>query len=278
MHKKWNEELQQLKLSPGQKEKMKAAMHDKLPVKKSYVHVIFPAFVAVALLLFMWGPDVPSSVTATTSYELFDGITLRIVIWLTFTQVLLVIAYIFGIFSIRHVKRWDDKPIVQKLRMLFSTWQGNVLGTFVLLALMAFCWGFTMALPHTIVAEAFFTLAFFCASATLLLYMTRNAYTTACPHCHAPFSRTQIVKLSFKANPTCPSCAQTMINDPKYAAVSSATYTWIPALMLLQYTSLYYWYVVFLFIAIGTFIVLYIVPYSIRYIEYDENDLPPPLW
>lgn len=278
MHKKWQQELQQMKLSTEQKEQMKAAMYKELPVKKSYVHVIFPTFVAVALLLFIWGPDAPSSLSTAANYELFDGITLRIVIWLTVSQLLLVISYMLSIFCIRNIKRWQHKSHIQKLRVLFSTWQGNVLGTFTLLAIMVLMWGTTLIVPHSLVAEGFFTVAFLLFVMTLTTYMTRNAFETKCPHCDMPFSRTQLVKLGFKTEPKCPSCKQSMVNDPKYAAVSSATYTWIPALMLMQYTTLYYWYVVFLFVAIGLFIILYIVPYSVHYVQHDDRDLPPPLW
>lgn len=274
MHKKWQQELNSIKLSSTQKERLKASMTTQVKPKQRNARIIFPVFVACALLFFMWGPSAPDSLTTATNKVVFESITLRIIIWLTIAQLLLVVTYIVGIICIRRVKRWEHRPTVQRLRTLFSTSFGNVIGTFTLLSFFALMWGVTIAFPHTLVAEAFFTAAILLFAIVTFTYFTRDHYKPSCPHCGVRYTRKQLVKLGFRTEPKCPTCAQKFTTAPHF----SGTYAWVPAMMLLQYTTLYYVYVVFLFITIGLFIIVYIIPYSTQYVEIGNDDLPPPLW
>lgn len=277
MHKQWKKELRNITLSDNQKAKIKTAMQQPHTHKKPLApRIIFPAFIVFALFFIIWKPNT-SGLSSAAEPIVFDEITLRIVIWLTISQLLLVIGYLFAITCIRHVKRWDNRPLIQRLRVLLNMWQGHVIGTLLLLAMMAVMWIVTLIVPNTLVAEAFFTMSFIVCFMSILTFLTRNALKTKCPHCDANYSRRQIFKLSWRTMPTCPACGEKMAPETP-AGASSSTYVWIPSLMLMQYTTLYYWYVVVLFIVFGAFIVLYIIPYSLQYVAKQKDDLPPPLW
>lgn len=277
MHKQWQNELRRITLSDEQKTTMKRVMHSQPTYKKPLApRIIFPAFVLLAIFLIIWKPSTSNFSSATNAIG-FESITLRIVIWLIVTQLLLGISYMFIILCIRHVKRWDNRPTIQALRTRLNTWQGNAVGTLLLLAVMAVMWIVTLIFPHTLVAEAFFTMSFIVCFMSILTYLTRKAKKGACPHCHTTFSYTQLLKLGFKTMPICPSCNENM--SPKtYHGADSASYVWVPILMLMQYTTLYYWYVVVLFIVCAIFIIVYILPYRTEYVPMQKNDLPPPLW
>ncbi|OCS91041.1 hypothetical protein [Caryophanon latum] len=277
MHKQWKKELRNITLSDSQKAKMKIAMQQPHTYKKPLApRIIFPAFIVFALFFIMWKPN-RSGLSSAAESIVFDDITLRIVIWLTISQLLLVIGYLFAITCIRNVKRWDNRPLIQRLRVLLNMWQGHVIGTLLLLAMMAVMWIVTLIVPNTLVAEAFFTMSFLFFFVSILTYFTRRANKGKCPYCNTYFSYRQLLKLGFKLTPICPICGEKMA--PKtYHGADSASYVWVPALMLLQYTTLYYWYVVALFVAGGLFIVLYILPYRTEYMPLQKDDLPPPLW
>lgn len=278
MRKQWQRELQQLKLSSTQKQNIKQAMQRKTNNKFSPLFIMYPSFAALACLcLFLaMNPTRHSATTIAAPYTI--NWSKEVILFMIMIQLLLVINYVLALLALHNTVRWQSLYPIQKLRHYFSTWYGHVVGTMLLLCVMASLWIGYMLLPSITVIHGYFTITFVLTVMLLLHQTTRKRTRNHCPNCQTPFTAKEAFKMSWRIHHLqCTHCQQQIYADAKKSS-ANLYFTFPLLLTILQFSTIHYLFSLSAIIILSIYITKYIVPYSTTYVVNQNDDLPPPLW
>ena len=121
----WKQELDQIKLTDVQKERMAERIKQpSIKRRKSFVPIIGPAFIILALFS-IWLTIQPQTnykiASPNTGKELlFQSLNLEITLWVTATLILMMGSYTLFIINCLKVKRWQRRPVIQKVQRMFK--------------------------------------------------------------------------------------------------------------------------------------------------------------
>ncbi|MFF5995376.1 hypothetical protein AAGS61_11615 [Lysinibacillus sp. KU-BSD001] len=282
---KWKQELNQLSLTKMQKEKMKQIVKQPLPKStknKSFVPIITPAFVLLALLL-VWLEVTPtgnSIHTATTDAEKTTNImTKEVIILLTFTMLLHTGAYLSVMFVALKVKRMQKYSIFRSLQYKIQHKQ--------LWLILACIFSTTLAIVFIVLNTTNVVMILQILVVVLLwvniccwqLLSTRDNERSVCPHCGVVYSRKEIWKKSFYGKfEKCSSCGEGAYVDRKKSQANFAIiYMGIPIAMFITNFGIPVWLSICYVIAYIVFTLIYIFPYT-TYFTKESEEQQPPLW
>ena len=116
--------MERLQLTDVQKKRMIAHVHSGgKRKKKSFVPIIGPAFVILAIFL-IWLNMQPQTNYKTASQDtmkelLFQPLNLEITLWVTATLILIMASYTLFILNCLKVQRWQHRPVIQKVQRMF---------------------------------------------------------------------------------------------------------------------------------------------------------------
>ncbi len=278
----WKRELDRLHLTEVQKERMVDRARTEEKKKKSYVAIIFPAFVAFAIFS-AWLAVQPSSgtirqTTATLEKAARDGITTEEVIWLTLTLALMMSAYTLAVFSLLKVKRWQKNAAVQQVIRNLQSYRI----VWVVISLLCFGFAITMIAANlvnpTTFLQFFFVIFLFFNTSFIQILLTRNAERARCPHCGVELTSKEMLKKSFMIyDARCNSCQKKMYYDRKKNNSSYLVHMMGGPLFPLMASVGIPWYIILGYGILYIIFTFSIMSYTIRFSTQSEEQQPP-LW
>ncbi|MGM9951644.1 MAG: hypothetical protein ACI33P_16025 [Lysinibacillus sp.] len=280
MQDNWKRELDKLHLTEVQKERMLSHAKSGEEKKKSYVAIIFPAFVALAVFL-AWLTVQPSDTmqqTAATMETAPSPMTMEKIIWLTLTLAMMMSAYTLAIFSLLKVKRWQNNEAVQ--RVIRNVQSHRII--WVVISLLGFGFGITLIavnLENPIVfLQCFFIIFLFFNTTFIQILLTRNAKRARCPHCGVELTNKEMLKKSWMVyDAKCNVCKKKMHYDRKKNDSSFwVPMVGIPLFMLMPSVGIP-WYIMFGYFIPYIIFTVYIMSYTVQFSTQSEEQQPP-LW
>ena len=278
----WKRELDRLHLTEIQKQRMadRVMSGEKEKKKKSYVVVIFPAFIALATFL-AWltvQPDGTVQQTTAAMETAQSSMTMEKIIWLTLTLILMMSAYTLALISLLKVKRWQSSEKVQRvienLRSSRLIW--------VVIGLLGFGFGITLMavnLESIVLLQFFFIIFLFLNTSFSQILLTRNAERARCPHCGTELTNKEMLKKSFMIyDARCSACDKKMYYDRK---INNRAYLihmlGFPFCMLMPNVGIPLYLIGVYFLFYSTFTFGYLYPYTVRF-SLQSEEQQPPLW
>lgn len=209
MH-KLKQRLEPVRLTEGQKQKIVANAKKPARKQRSYIPIILPSFIVLALFFVMIsvspnGLVLFNQTTASTNDRaLFEGLSFAEVAWSVVSTALLIAVYIIAKRCIAHTKRWKTNPRLQEVHgFLQKPLQPKVIVAIGLVVI----WVGTIYFSSLYYSQLIFVLLGVPLFTLIILYEARDYNKSCCPHCHVPFTRKQIVKKTYMAfRETCDSC------------------------------------------------------------------------
>ncbi|WP_431029815.1 hypothetical protein [Lysinibacillus sp. LZ02] len=283
MHKKWQQELNKMKLTPLQKERVKERVKQpSVNRRKSFVPIIGPAFGMLAVFL-IWLNIQDGTNYKTASQDIkkeitYQSLNLEITLWVTATLVLLMASYVLFILNCLKVKRWQHSPFIQKVQLMLKSWKIIWL-VFSVLLLQAIVWLGVFYLPYRLLfVQAIFSIFLITLILLLQIYWTRDLLQAHCPHCGEVFTRKQARKKATMAfRETCDACGELVYPDRKVTQKQAPFYLIAPICITLQWTGIHGVYTLGILIITAIFSVFFIAPYMTQFTKESEEQQPP-LW
>ena len=283
MRHEWKDELERLQLTDIQKTRMIAHVHSGgKRKKKSFVPIIGPAFVILALFL-IWLTIQPGTNYKTASQDtakelLFQPLNLEIILWITATLILMMGSYTLFILNCLKVKRWQHRPVIRKVQRMFKFPKMIWLVLSVLL-LQAIVWIGAFYLPYRLLfVQGMFSIFFIAMMLLIQIYLTRDLFKAHCPHCGEVFTKKQARKKATNAfKETCDECGELIYPDRKVAQKQAPFYMIAPICIALQWTGIHGVYPVSILFITGISTIFLIVPYTTQFTK-ESDDQQPPLW
>lgn len=270
MH-KWKDELQTLTFR--RKEDVKKNIRKKRTTSY-HMPLLYVSFTAVALAciaLSFISPSATSTVQATT---LAWYLSKEELIYAASSQLLLMVSYGFFV-ATAHTQRRKHR-----FSQFFKSWQGNFIGTTILLTCMALIWTANGLFHSDYITHGLFGSILFLTYISVTQFLIRKRVRQHCPHCQTTFTHREIMKTSFRLKAIrCLHCHEKIYINPKENQLSFVHTLSFPFFALLvRMIDLNVWVITILFIAMIIYLFCAFMPYSVEYIEAEDNDLPPPLW
>ena len=279
----WKQELEQIRLTDVQKERMKERIKQpSIKRRKSFVPIIGPAFVILALFS-IWLTLQPQTNYKTASRDtvrelLFQPLNLEITSWIVATLLLMMGSYTLFILNCLKVKRWQHRPVVQKVQRMLNLPNLIWLVLSVLL-LQAIVWIGAFYLPFRLVfVQGMFSIFLIALILLIQIYLTRDLFQPHCPHCGEVFTKKQARKKATMAyKETCDTCGELIYPDRKVVQKQGMFYMIAPICIALQWTGIHnmYPFSILFITVLATFFL--IVPYTTQFIK-ESDDQQPPLW
>lgn len=277
----WKRELDQFHLTEIQKQQMIDRVKSGKKQKKSYVSVILPAFVLLAMFS-GWLALQPSTAiqqTAAPVETINEAISIEEIIWLTLTLLLMMSAYTLAVVSLLKVKRWQNAALVQRLIEFLKSYRI----IWVIISLLGF--GFAM----TEIAsdwkdpikflQFFFVIFLFANTSFIQILLTRNEQRAHCPHCGMELTNKEMLKKSFMIyDAKCDTCKKKMYYDRKKNQNSYLIQAlWMPICLLMPSVGIPFYLMIIYFVLYAVFTFGYLFSYTIRF-STQSDEQQPPLW
>ena len=276
----WKRELDRLHLTEIQKQRMAHRIKAGEKEKKSYVAVIFPAFIALATFMAWLTVQPGGTIQQTTAAmeTVQTSMTIEKIIWLTLTLILMMSAYTLAIVSLLTVKRWQSNEKVQRVI-------GNLKSPLLIWVVISLlCFGFAITLMavnlESIVLLQFFFIVFvFLNTSFIQILLTRNAERARCPHCGTELTNKEMLKKSFMIYDTkCGACEKKMYYDRKKNNRAYIIHMLgFPFCMLMPSVGIPFYLIGVYFIFYSMFTFGYLYPYTVRF-SLQSEEQQPPLW
>ena len=279
----WKQELKQIKLTDVQKERMKERINQSsIKRRKSFVSIIGPAFVILALFS-IWLTLQPQTNYKTASQDtvrelLFQPLNLEIALWIVATLLLMTGSYTLFILNCLKVKRWQPRPVVQKVQRMLKLPKLIWLVLSVLL-LQAIVWIGAFYLPYRLVfVQGMFSIFLIALILLIQIYLTRDLFQPHCPHCGEVFTKKQArKKATMTYKETCDKCGELIYPDRKVVQKQATFYMIAPICIALQWTGIHHMYPLIILFITGLATIFFIVPYTTQFTK-ESDDQQPPLW
>lgn len=279
----WKQELEQLKLTDVQKERMKERIKQpSIKRRKSFVPIIVPAFVMLTIFL-IWLNVQPQTNYKTANQDtmeklMFQPLNLEMTLWITATLILMIGSYTFLILNCLKVKRWQHRPVVQKVQRIFKSPKMIWLVLSVLL-LQAVVWVGAFYLPYRLLfVQGFFSIFLIATILLTQIYLTRDLFQAHCPHCGEIFTKKQARKKAINAfKETCDECGERIYPDRKVVQKQASVYLIAPICTALQWTGIHVVYMFSILVITGICLFFFITPYLTQFTK-ESDDQQPPLW
>lgn len=277
----WKRELDQLHLTGTQKERMIDHVKSGKKKRKSYVAVILPAFVLLALFS-GWLALQPSSTVQQTAAPLktsSETISMEEIIWLTFTLLLMMSAYTLAVISLLQVRRWQNIMFVQRLTGFLKSYRI----VWIIISLLGFGIAMTMIasrLENPVAFLQFFLIIFlFINTSFIQILLTRNERRAHCPHCKTELTNKEMLKKSFMIyDARCNTCNKKMYYDrKKNQSMYLIQVLGVPLCLLMPNIGIPFYLIGVYATLYFTFTFGYLFPYTIRFSTQSEEQQPP-LW
>ena len=272
MSKQYNE----MKLSEHKKRDMIAAIKKgHIKTKKSYVGIVVPMFIAVAVFLFAVTSQrvIPNSVNGAafnfsewTSESNFKEL---LILW-TVSLAFLMMAYVQFLLLAKSPERLTEYRIFRKASEVFGTWRMIFIGAvpFVWIAVETIV---LLFLPHELVAQFFAVLLLFLNVVLIQLKFVKGRTLATCPHCGVELTNKEIA-----LNKKCGVCG--CGRNRKVQNTFQEFFVTFGGLIIILFPffQLSLVYVLLYAACYAMFTTIYILPYIVRFTK--ESDIPPPLW
>ena len=279
----WKQELEQLKLTDVQKERMKERIiQPSIKRSRSYVPIIGPAFVILTIFL-IWLNMQPQNNYKTASNDtakglLFQPLNLEIALWIVATLLLMMGSYTLFMLNCLKVKRWQHRPIIQKVQHMLKLPKMIWIVLSVLL-LQAIVWIGAFYLPYRLLfVQGMFSIFLIALILLIQIYLTRDLFQAHCPHCGEVFTKKLASKKATMAyKETCDTCGELIYPDRKVVQKQGTFYLIAPVCIALQWTGIHSVYSFSILIITGLCIFFFITPYMTQFTK-ESDDQQPPLW
>ena len=279
----WKQELEQIKLTDVQKERMTARVKQpSIKRRKSFVPIIGPAFVILTLFS-IWLTIQPQTNYKTASQDtmkeiMFQPLNLEIILWITATLILMMGSYTLFILNCLKVKRWQHRPVIQKVQRMFKLPKMIWLVLSVLL-LQAIVWIGAFYLPYRLLfVQGMFSIFLIALILLIQIYLTRDLFQPHCPHCGEVFTKKQARKKATMAyKETCDTCGELIYPDRKVVQKQGTFYMIAPICIALQWTGIHDVYPLSILFITGLSTIFLIAPYTTQFTK-ESDDQQPPLW
>ena len=279
----WKQELERIKLTDLQKERMKARIkRPSIKRRKSFVPIIGTAFVILALFS-IWLTIQPQTNYKTASRDtvkelLFQPPNLEIILWLTATLILMMGSYTLFILNCLKVKRWQHRSVIQKVQRMFKLPKLIWLVLSVLL-FQAIVWIGALYLPYRLLfVQGMFSVFLIALILLIQIYLTRDLFQPHCPHCGEVFTKKQARKKATMAyKETCDTCGGRIYPDRKVVQKQGTFYMIAPICIALQWTGIHGVYPLSILFITGLSTIFLIAPYTTQFTK-ESDDQQPPLW
>ena len=279
----WKQELEQIKLTDVQKERMKIRIKQPaIKRRKSFVPIIGPASVILTLFL-IWLTIHPQTNYKTASQDtvrelLFRPLNLEITLWIVATLLLTIGSYTFFILNCLKVKRWQNRPVVQKAQRMLKL-PKLIWPVLSVLLLQAVVWIGAFYLPYRLVfVQGIFSIFLIALILLIQIYLTRDLFQPHCPHCGEVFTKKQARKKATMAyKETCDTCGELIYPDRKVVQKQATFYMIAPICIALQWTGIHDVYPLSILFITGFSTFFLIVPYTTQFTK-ESDDQQPPLW
>ena len=282
---KWKQELNRLSLTEIQKEKMKQIVKKPLPQRpkeKSFVPIIAPTFVLLAII-FIWlqvSPPGSDFKTSTTDIVKTNNVmTKEVIILLTFTMLLHAGAYLSVMFVALKVKRIEKFKAFRWLKykiqykQLFVIIACICMTTLMIVAIVLYAKNVVILLQILLMILLLINTCFW------QLFSVRHNERSRCPHCDAVCSRKEIWKKSFYGKfEKCSSCGEGSYVDRKKSQPNFVIMfwgIWIPIFVTNYGVPI--WLSICYMVVYIAIILIYIYPYTLQFTKESEEQQPP-LW
>lgn len=282
MQDNWKRELDRLHLTEIQKERMIDHVKAGKKKKKSYVGVVLPAFVALALFS-IWLPVQPDHAvqqTASLIETTREGSSVEGIIWLALTLILMMSAYTLAVVSLLKVKRWQSSKFVHRVLVFFKSYRI----IWIIISLLLISFAIAVIAPRlespTAFLQVLFILFLFANTSFIQILLTRNEQRARCPHCESELTNKEILKKSFMFfDARCNTCHEKMYYDrKKNQRMYLIQVLGMPfCLLLMPIVGIPFYLMGIYSILYIVFTVGYILPYTVRFSAQSEEQQPP-LW
>jgi CXXC-20-CXXC protein len=277
----WKRELDQLHLTEIQKERMVDHIKSGIKQKKSYVAIILPAFVVLALFS-GWLALQPSTGIQQTGSPIKttnEAISIEKIIWLTLTLLLMMSAYTLALISLIKVRRWQNSAFALRIIGFLKSYQI----IWIIISLLGL--GFAMTaiasrLENSLTFLQFFFIVFLFANTSFIqILLTRNEQRALCPHCGVELTNKEMLKKSFMIyDAKCNKCKKKMYYDRKKNQNSYLIQVlWMPICLLMPSVGISFYLMIIYFVLYAVFTFGYLFPYTVRFSTQSEEQQPP-LW
>lgn len=279
----WKRELDQLHLTEIQKERIIDHVKTGEKKKKSYVAVILPAFVALAIFL-IWLSVQPSSTiqiqqTASPLETTREAISIEEIIWLTLTLLLIMSAYTLAVISLLTVRRWQNHTFVLRLVEFLKSYRI----IWIIIILLGFSLTITIIASRlespSVFLQFFFVIFLFINTSFIQILLTRNERRAHCPHCHVQLTNKEMLKKSFIIyDALCNSCNEKMYYDrKKNQSTYLIQFLGVPVCVLMPSVGIPFYLMIIYFVFYSIFTIGYLFPYIVGFSTQSEEQQPP-LW
>ncbi|KGR81570.1 hypothetical protein [Lysinibacillus odysseyi] len=281
MHDDWKRELEQLHLTEIQKERMIVHVKSGKKKKKSYVGVVLPAFIVLALfsILLAVQPSKMVQQTASPIETAKEAGSVEEIIWLTLTLILMMSAYSLAVASLLKVKRWQNSAFVHRLIGFLKSYRI----IWMIISLLGIGFAIVMIASSLKSSSAFlqslFVIFLFANTSFIQILLTKNEQRAHCPHCEAELTNKEMLKKSFMIyDAKCNICKKKMYFDRKKNQSTYLIQTLgMPFCLLMPSVDIPFYVMGVYFILYIAFTFGYLLPYTVRFSTQSEEQQPP-LW
>ena len=211
------ERLEPVRLTEAQKRKIIANAKKPVAKQRSYIPIILPSFIVLAIFFVMISVSpngfvlFNQTMASNNDRALFEGLSFAEVAWSVVSSAMLIAIYIVAKRCIAHTKRWKTNAKVQEVHaFLQKPLQPKVIVAIGLVVI----WVGTIYFSSLWYSQLIFVLLGGTFVTLSILNEACDYNKARCPHCHVPFTRKQIVKKTYMAfRETCDSCKKPIYLD-----------------------------------------------------------------
>lgn len=245
--------------------------------QRSYVGIVAPMFVMVALLLLViiGQGNTTSNITSGSSINVKEIITKNtnfkdlLLLWIV-SLVFLMLAYVQFLMLARRPMRLLNYRLFKWANAAFHTWEMALIGSvpFLWMAVETLVIAF---FPYEIVAQFFVVVLLLINVFLVQLKVVKDRQRATCPHCGVELTNKEIFM-----NKKCGVCGNSRFRKVQNS-IQEFIATFGPIfIMFFPFFQISLIYVILYMIAYLFFTIKYILPYLNTYQK--EDEIPPPLW
>lgn len=278
----WKKELDQLTLTKNKKEQIIKKIHlhnqkEKMQISWKYPFVL-TTFIAlmVTFILINVNNDTTSYKTASgEQLEIFLMPSIEVLLWGLGFFVLVNIAMVLISMTIIQTARWNEIYFVQWFKIMVGAKSKSIVLHSCISIIFLFLTLFLVGNERLLVLKSGVIFFLMITNCFIYLWSIRKYRRSCCPHCQHPFTRKELMKLTWSNYKLqCFHCGEKIYHSAK----SSKAFSWVVIVPFLTHFPLFflgfpYAVISFSFLVTVTFYNLYITNYTTIYSKEDE-----PLW
>lgn len=278
----WKNELDQLTLTKSKKEQIINRIqlhnhHEKMQISWKYPFVLttFIALMFTFVLINVSSDNTSYKTASGEQFESFSMPNIEILLWGLGFFILVSISIILTSTTVIQTARWNEVYFVQWFKKMVGTKSKWIVLhsciSFIFLLLTLFLVGNELLL----VLKTGIIIFLLVTNCFIYLWSIRKYRRSCCPHCQHPFTRKELMKLTWSNYKLqCFNCGEKIYLSAK----SSKAFSWVVIVPFLTHFPLFflgfpYAVISFSFLVTVTFYSLYITNYTTIYSKEDE-----PLW